>query len=124
MFSQSARHINRELNDPETNEQLDVDIANFLRAVSPYLLLSFTPHVLEYLVRRFEIHLYNVEAVLECILPFHETSLFSKILPLLAFQADQRWNFLKKAQQNRSPIARQTVVDSAVRNVAIVDFFS
>ena len=123
LFSQSARHINRELNDPETNEQLDVDIANFLRAVSPYLLLSFTPHVLEYLVRRFEIHLYNVEAVLECILPFHETSLFSKILPLLAFQADQRWNFLKKAQQNRSPIARQTVVDSAVRNVAIVDFF-
>ena len=122
LFSPSARNTNRELNDPDTNAQLDVDLGNFARAVSPYLLLSATPHVLEYLVRRFEIHLYNVESLLECILPFHETSLFAKIVPLLALQTDSRWSFLHKVQQSRVPMARQTVVDAAVRNVAVVDF--
>ena len=122
LFSPSARNTNRELNDPDTNAQLDVDLGNFARAVSPYLLLSATPHVLEYLVRRFEIHLYNVESMLECILPFHETSLFAKIVPLLALQTDSRWSFLHKVQQSRVPMARQTVVDAAVRNVAVVDF--
>ena len=122
LFSPTARNTNRELSDASTNKQLDIDIANFLRAVSPYLLLSFTPHALEYLIRRFEVHLYNVESMLECILPFHETPLFSKVLALLSLQDDSRWTFLHKAQRSRVPMDRQTVVDALVRNVALVDF--
>ena len=122
LFSTTARNTNRELSDAATNAQLDLHIAHFARAISPYFLLNYTPHVLEYLVRRFEIHLYNVESVLECILPFHETALFAKILPLLALQTDARWSFLQKAQLARVPMARQIVVDALVRNVALVDF--
>lgn len=55
----------------------------FLLIVSPHFMHAATIHLFEYLIRRFAIHQRNVDAVMACILPFHETLLFGKFVALL-----------------------------------------
>lgn len=43
----------------------------------------------------FHIHLYNVDSLLACILPYHDTNIFVRVLQLLKIQdATNKWNWL------------------------------
>jgi len=67
----------------EENEKLDASINAFLSQLSPYFLLKPSGKVLEYLIRRFRIQDFNVESILKCILPYHETKSFVKMISIL-----------------------------------------
>lgn len=68
---------------PEENAKLDASIAAFLRQLSPYFLLKPAAKAMEWLIRRFRVQDFNVEAVLACIFPYHETKLFAQMVSLL-----------------------------------------
>lgn len=43
----------------------------------------------------FHIHLYNVDSLLACILPYHDTNFFVRVLQLLNIQdVTNKWNWL------------------------------
>jgi hypothetical protein len=71
---------------PEENQVLNEKIKLFLRYLSPYFLQVAAFHVLEWMVRRFLVHEMNVDEVLECILPFHDTSQFARVVLILALR--------------------------------------
>ena len=69
----------------QSNDKLDQSIAAFLRLLSPHFLLGAAHKVLEYFIRRYQVHDHNVEALLECALPYHETNYFARLLQLLKY---------------------------------------
>jgi U3 small nucleolar RNA-associated protein 10 len=93
-------------------EALDRSIGSFLRVLSPYFTMAAAHKCIEWLIRRYEAHLYNVEALLEMSLPYHDSPLFARLLQLLRIDssvASGRWLWLGTAQKNNASLARTTL---------------
>lgn len=88
--------FDRHSQTPKQLRELDQSLVRFLRCLSPHFLMKPAHKCLEYLIRRFEIHLHEtcIEGVIECILPYHETPLFVRMVQLLRVPDNSRWKFL------------------------------
>lgn len=61
------------------------------------LLSIFVIFVLLFL--RFHINLYNPDSLIACVLPYHETKVFVRVIQLLKIQErTNRWNWLQRLQ--------------------------
>ncbi|XP_076364857.1 HEAT repeat-containing protein 1-like [Tachypleus tridentatus] len=99
LFNESAKTFERAVKTQEVNLQLDNAIKKFLVLVSPYFLLRPAHKALEWLIHRFHIHVYNVDDLIACILPYHETRIFVRVIQLLNLNdATSRWHWLKPLQ--------------------------
>ncbi|KAI9091868.1 hypothetical protein DFS34DRAFT_718021 [Phlyctochytrium arcticum] len=120
LFSEFAKGLDRSLQTKEENDKLDESINKFLRVLSPYFLLQSTFKALEWLVRRFRINELNVSALLECILPYHETKQFVQVVSILALTG--KWEFLKGVQKARLPLDRTSLVQRLTADPSILEF--
>ena len=96
-------------------EQLDENISTFLRRLSPYLLLKPAQKCLEWLIHAFRIQSYNVNSVIECILPYFETKLFARVLQLLPLKSSSSpWHWLRPLQKAGSPLSKLTLTQHCI----------
>ncbi|KAI9208838.1 uncharacterized protein BJ171DRAFT_626821 [Polychytrium aggregatum] len=122
LFSESLKNLDRTLQNKEDNAKLDDIIHTFLRSLSPYFLQQCALKALEWLLRRFRINEFNVEAIIECILPYHDSRQFGQMLSLLIIDQDSRWGFLKTVQKTSVPIDRSTLVQRCIMDRSVLDF--
>jgi len=118
LFNSESLQIDRELQNREYNAKLDKSIAAFLRLLSGYLLLAHSHKTLEYLIRRYKIYAYNVDDVILCALPYHETSLFVRIVQLLNLEKT-KWHFLEGVKRSGAPPPRAVLVKQCTRVTAV-----
>ena len=83
LFSDAAKATDRTLQNAETNAKLNESLNSFLPLLGPYLMEAPTGKIIEWLVRRFRIHEFNVEAILALFLPYQESFHFTKMLSIL-----------------------------------------
>ena len=119
LFSKAAKGSNRDLQDADFNADLDLTLLKFLNRASPYALLKPVHKVFEYFVRHFKVHERNVDAFLGCVLPFHSTKIFARVLSVCAIE-DTRWLFLAKAQQAKAYIERSVLVTRCCDDLSLV----
>lgn len=110
LFSHKSKEVDRELLGKEENARIDASISSYLRLLSGYLQFRASLETLEYLIRRYKyvfvsligcvpfvhhmiltsgldvyrIHVYNLEDVILCALPYHDTHAFVRIVQLLS----------------------------------------
>ncbi|KAH7283024.1 hypothetical protein KP509_35G057300 [Ceratopteris richardii] len=118
LFSIESCHMDRELQSQEFNDSLNESIHNFLYMVSDFAILGAAHQTLEYLIRRFKIHIYNADDLIKFMLPYHETSLFVRIVQLTNIEKT-RWKFLEGVRKSgaaprRDLLVQQCLVDTAV----------
>lgn len=114
----SAKSFDRGMRSSEENEQLDAETRRFLfHVVTPYFLLASTHKVIEWLIYKFEINLYNTDALILSALPYHETRLFSRLLQAMPSFKDEsiKWNFLYAAQKNCLPILKSVLINRCLQ---------
>lgn len=110
LFGKKTRDQQRAVETKEVNLQLDINIEGFLLLLSPYLEKESSLKALEWLVHRFLINEMNVDAVLMCIFPYYESSLFIRILQIINIKDERhRWHWLYGAQKTGRPVTKQTV---------------
>ncbi len=110
LFQDSCKDFERTVQMKEVLEDIDYKIAIFLRKLSPYFLLKPAQKCLEWLIRAFRINSFNVDPVMECILPYHDTNLFARVLQLLPIKSPTSpWHWLRPSQKAGSPVSRLTV---------------
>ena len=115
LFHASSLSTDRSLMSAQENAELDVEINEFLLYLSPYFLDGNTFKVLEWLVRKFLIHEMNVDAIMACILPYHETRQFVQVVSILnighntsasasstASSSSNPWSFLLSVQKSKT----------------------
>ncbi|KAG0355784.1 HEAT repeat-containing protein 1 [Gamsiella multidivaricata] len=122
LFSESMKNVDRVLQTKEDNVKLDESITLFLRQLSPYFLLKPAGKALEWLIRRFRIHEFNVDAILHAILPYHETALFVTMVSLLQISETSRWSFLRPIRKSKQPLDRTILVQNMLKDRSIVEF--
>ena len=99
LFAEVSQSIERSVQTSDVNKQLDTRIDEFLRLVSPYVMLRPAQKAIEWLLVRFHVHQYNIDGLMLCFLPYHETNIFVRMVQLLEFQFDKKWEWLKGTQK-------------------------
>ncbi|TNN26416.1 HEAT repeat-containing protein 1 [Liparis tanakae] len=123
LFSRASLTLERSVQSREVNEKLDAGVSLFLARLSPYFLLKPAHKCLEWLVHRFHVQLYNVDALLRCSLPFHDTNVFVRVLQLLKLgDAAGRWHWLLGPQKAGVPLSRGALVAHCYSDLSFMDF--
>ncbi|XP_078352830.1 HEAT repeat-containing protein 1-like isoform X2 [Oculina patagonica] len=115
LFGDTSKSLERALQSKDVNEKLDKHISKFLQYLSPYFLLKPAQKVLEWLIRRFQIHVYNVDSLVTCVLPYHETNLFARVLQLLSIRdPSSKWNWLRPIQKAGVPLSKTAFLQHCI----------
>ncbi|CAG8469217.1 12813_t:CDS:10 [Ambispora gerdemannii] len=122
IFSESMKTVDRTLQTKEDNERLDKSIGHFLSLLSPYFLIKPAGKALEWLIRRFRINEFNVNDILACILPYHETYSFVTMVSILHLNTNDQWSFLQQIQQKRQPLDRASLIKMCIKDTAMLQF--
>ncbi|KAI0632952.1 hypothetical protein C8Q77DRAFT_1120632 [Trametes polyzona] len=124
LFSDAAKALDRTLQPKEQNAKLDATIAAFLPLLGPFLLDAPTGKVLEWLVRRFRIHEFNVEAIVSLFLPFHETPHFVKMVSILHINDRSPLRFLQAYKTTVKPLHRPLLINEMLKSLEVARFVS
>nr|XP_031527782.1 HEAT repeat-containing protein 1 isoform X2 [Vicugna pacos] len=123
LFSQLAKTLERSVQTKAVNKQLDENISLFLIHLSPYFLLKPAQKCLEWLIHRFHIHLYNQDSLIGCVLPYHETRIFVRVIQLLKItNSKHKWFWLLPVKQAGVPLAKGTLATHCYRDLGFMDF--
>ena len=102
---------------------MNASVENFLQLAGPFMLLKPASKALEWLIRRFRINEFSVDALIAYTLPYHETNIFIKIVGMIDFEsANPRWKFLGPIAKKRIPMDRPALIAHAIRNPGILKF--
>ncbi|OEL36638.1 Uncharacterized protein BAE44_0002343, partial [Dichanthelium oligosanthes] len=93
LFRETSLEVNREQLTPKENDKLDKSISTYLRLLAGYLHLPSALKTLEYLIRRYLVHVYNLDELLLSALPYHDTHAFVRIVQLVNL-GNSKWTFL------------------------------
>ncbi|XP_015678298.1 HEAT repeat-containing protein 1 [Protobothrops mucrosquamatus] len=123
LFSQISKGLERSVQTKAVNQQLDQNISLFLIHLSPYFMLKPAQKCLEWLIHRFHIHLYNQDSLIGCVLPYHETKLFVRVIQLLKISdSTHKWHWLHPIQKPGVPLARGTLITHCHKDLGFMDF--
>ena len=123
IFSEESKTFQRAQQTREIVANLDRTIELFLRRLSPYVLLKPAHKCLEWLVRAYNIHQCNVDALVECVLPYHETKLFARVVQLLPLRNESsRWHWLLPLQKEGTPLPKAALLQHCVSVPATLTF--
>ncbi|XP_065871790.1 uncharacterized protein At3g06530 [Euphorbia lathyris] len=120
LFSHKSKDMNRELMRPEENNRIDATISSYLRLLSGHLQLPASHKTLEYLIRRYKIHIYNAEDFILCALPYHDTHAFVRIVQLIDLR-NSKWKFLEGIKVSGAPLPRNVVVQQCNRDMGVLE---
>ncbi|KAL5215279.1 hypothetical protein ABZP36_004431 [Zizania latifolia] len=71
LFSETSLEVNRERLTSKENDKLNKSISSYLRLLASYLQFPVALKTLEYLIRRYLVHVYNLDELLLSALPYH-----------------------------------------------------
>eukprot|EP00752_Nemacystus_decipiens_P002133 g2034.t1 len=121
LFSEEAEGTLRDLQTKEANDRIDQSISAFLALLSPHFSSREAHFCLEYLIRHYKVYQYNVDAVVECCLPWHDTLAFARMVQLLSLKGS-RWEFLTPVQKTGSPLPREAIARRCARDFGLLRF--
>ncbi|OAV98525.1 hypothetical protein PTTG_01832 [Puccinia triticina 1-1 BBBD Race 1] len=114
LFGESTKRIDRTLLEPHEAKQLSTTIEEFLVRLSPYLLSKPSAHVLEWLVRRFRIHEFDVPILLSIFLPYYDTAQFLAMLNIIRLDSHPHFQFLRSVQKSRTGLPQRHLIDAMI----------
>lgn len=117
-FDPSAKSFDRGMRSVEENELLDEETKRFLyHVVTPYFLLAGTHKVLEWLIYKFEVNLFNTDTLILCTMPYHETRMYARLLQAIPSFSEEsnKWHFLHSAQKNGLPVLKSVLINRCLQ---------
>ncbi|CAE7884730.1 unnamed protein product, partial [Symbiodinium sp. KB8] len=124
LFSTSAAEFDRDLQTAEVNATLDASLSSFFKALCPHYLQRGAHKAMEFLIRRFRVHVYNVDDIMACILPHHETLIFARTVAILQFSDTGLWGFLRGVKKTGAPLNRSMLVQQLRKDEALLTFMA
>eukprot|EP01041_Mallomonas_annulata_P002411 gene2411-4680_t len=115
----SSQSLQRELKTVEENKTLEKDIKKLLDLLALFADEISTHKVLEYLIRRYRVHELNSDFLIRCMLPYHNTKIFARIIQLSTI-SNTIWLFLDGVKTTGSPLPRQALVYRCGKDIALI----
>ncbi|KAF2311685.1 hypothetical protein GH714_025935 [Hevea brasiliensis] len=120
LFSHKSKELDREMMTQDENNSINATIGSYLKLLSGHLQLPASHKTLEYLIRRYKIHIYNAEDLILCALPYHDTHAFVQIVQLIDTR-NSKWKFLDGVKVSGAPPPRNVVVQQCIRDMGVLE---
>ncbi|XP_021654039.2 uncharacterized protein At3g06530 isoform X1 [Hevea brasiliensis] len=120
LFSHKSKELDREMMTQDENNSINATIGSYLKLLSGHLQLPASHKTLEYLMRRYKIHIYNAEDLILCALPYHDTHAFVQIVQLIDTR-NSKWKFLDGVKVSGAPPPRNVVVQQCIRDMGVLE---
>ncbi|KNC77607.1 hypothetical protein, variant [Sphaeroforma arctica JP610] len=124
LFSQKGKGMERLQLTNDEHDTLNKQIEDFLSLLTPYFLQRAAHKPLEYLIRKFRIHVHNVGAILSSIVLYHETAAFVRMVRILDLQTtkngSRNWCWLETVQKEKRPLSKQAWVAECTRDPSLL----
>ncbi|KAI5670289.1 hypothetical protein M9H77_10653 [Catharanthus roseus] len=120
LFSHTSRELDRELMTIDENNKINTSISSYLRLLSGYFESLAARRTLEYLIRRYKIYVYNVEELVLCALPYHDTHEFVRVVQLID-TGNSRWKFLDGVKASGAPPPRKVIVQQCLKDLGVLE---
>jgi U3 small nucleolar RNA-associated protein 10 len=121
LFGERTLDLHRAQLTAQQNESLDGNLCTFLRLLSPYFMTKAAHKALEWLIRKFRVHELNLDALMECILPYHETVQFVRMLQIVYFRDGDRWAFLHEVKKEARVVSRSFLAKRCLADRSLID---
>ncbi|EJU00234.1 hypothetical protein DACRYDRAFT_23206 [Dacryopinax primogenitus] len=115
----------RTLLNPSEAEKLNASLDSFLRLLSGHIFIEASSRVLEWLVRHFRITEFNIDGVMECFLPYHDSPLFVRILSILHLNRSAggiNWTFLEAFKKINQSMPRDSLLLAMEKDSELLRF--
>ncbi|KZO97606.1 hypothetical protein CALVIDRAFT_536183 [Calocera viscosa TUFC12733] len=125
LFSEAVKIQDRTLLNPADNDKLNTTLDSFLRLLSGHLFIEASSRVLEWLVRHFRITEFNIDGVMECFLPYHDSPLFVRILSIVhnkEYRGTINWTFLEAFKKISQPMPRDSLLVAMEKDSQLLRF--
>ncbi|KAH9450688.1 hypothetical protein Pst134EB_018214 [Puccinia striiformis f. sp. tritici] len=122
LFGEASKRTDRTLLEPDEAKILTNTIEEFLIRLSPYLLTKPSAHVLEWLIRRFRIHEFDVAALVSIFLPYHDTPQFLAMLNIIRLDSHPHLQFLRSVQKSRTGLPQKFLIDAMITSPELLRF--
>ncbi|RNA28958.1 HEAT repeat-containing 1 [Brachionus plicatilis] len=124
LFNSTSLSFERGIQTKQVNEQLNKEIRRFLIHLSPYFMLKPAHKTLEWLVYRYQVHIYNINDLFMCILPYHETNFFVRALQLIDFKSSDAklWSWLEENQKHGVQVASSSLATHVFSDLSFFNF--
>lgn len=121
LFHLDSQNVYRSQLTQDENQAISQRIRCFLLRLCPYLMLKASFKCLEWLIRRYSIHLFNTDDIMACILPYHQSNQFVRILQVLPItQQRSRWNWLKNNRINSVPLSSTALQQRCITDLSVL----
>lgn len=119
LFAEQAKAQDREELTASQNEALDVVLKRCLMLLGSKILLKPALKALEWLVRRFRVHVYNINDLLHTLLPYHEVSIWANTLSIVPpAKVSGQWKFIRPYLNTTWNVPRHAIAHAASNNDA------
>eukprot|EP00981_Chlorochromonas_danica_P010221 scaffold3058_cov165-Ochromonas_danica.AAC.12 len=116
----SSVDFQRELKTKEENKAVDLEIGRLLELLSLWPSEPNAHLVLEYLLRRYRIHEYNVDKLIRSMLVVHDSKIFAKVVQLCKLEGTI-WTFLSGVKETGAPLPRSTLIKRSLKHPEVLD---
>ena len=123
LFELTAKDVQRAVESKEVNALLNKNIKRFMLHLSPYFMNPASHKCLEWLIRRFNINLYNKDEFLMLILPYHQTNMFVRCIQSMKFEdPTNKWHFLAEVKKSSAPLSKYAIWNHGATQPHFLEF--
>ena len=123
LFARSvAEGKHRELETAEELAATSARVEGYLRLLSGYFNERCASETLEYLIRRFKIHVYDVDALIACGLPWHGTAAFVKATQTCQLENSRHFKWLGGVKETGAAPPRDALAVRCSKDKAFFTF--
>lgn len=123
LFSRAAAEgKHRELEDAETLRATSAEVRAYLRLLSGYFTEVSASATLEWLIRRFKIHVYDVDDFIACALPWHSTAAFVKATQTCQLENSKHFKWLGGVKETGAAPPRDALAIRCSKDKAFFTF--
>ncbi|EED21107.1 SSU processome component Utp10, putative [Talaromyces stipitatus ATCC 10500] len=115
IFSLHSKSEDRTEMTAAQNKELDVALESFMALVGGKLQLTPAVKALEWLVRRFRVHEFNIAFLILTLLPYHSLPIFLNLLDILPEDLTPTFNFLQPYKKNRVNPPMEAMIRTAAK---------
>ncbi|CAD5212349.1 unnamed protein product [Bursaphelenchus okinawaensis] len=117
LFHPAKVSFNRAVISAEQNEELDKKLRSLLVHICPYFHHQSCRQVLEWLIHKYQIQLYNADLIANLFLLYHSTNSFGRLLSILNL-TKKEWSFCSDYATKGLPIPFEVLVKGCLKTGA------
>lgn len=122
ILSESSLEIDRGLLMSEANEKISKSLNKFLLMLGPHFLMRPAQLCLDYLIRIYNIHIFDLNNLMKCIIPYHGTLPFVSIVKLISVPDSNLFSWIKSIKQVREIVSIQFIVNSCKDDINLLEW--